>query len=284
MLARLFPRALAVVLFTMAAAAVSAAPAAAPSLRLYTLDCGHLSLPDMGMFDDGGSSDGRPGEMAVPCFLIRHPQGDLLWDTGLGDRLAAHPGGVVNAFGIRESVETPLLAQLAALGVKPDKVRYVAFSHLHADHTGNANLFVKSTWLLAKAELDAGLATPAPIGVDPALFSAYRQARVETFDLDHDVFGDGSVRILRAPGHTAGHSVLLLKLAKGGAVILSGDLYHSRANYEQSRVPPINFSRAETLASFDRVAHLLQNLRARLIIQHDPGDFAALPKPPAYLD
>jgi N-acyl homoserine lactone hydrolase len=116
------------------------------------------------------------------------------------------------------------------------------------------------------------------------LFSTYRQAKVATFELDHDVFGDGSVRILRAPGHMAGHSVLLLKLPKSSAVILSGDLYHSRANYQQARVPPINFSRAETLASFDRVAQLIRNLRARLIIQHDPGDFAALPKPPAYLD
>jgi N-acyl homoserine lactone hydrolase len=124
---------------------LATASAAAPALRLYTLDCGHLSLPDMGMFDDGGSSDGKPGEMAVPCFLIRHPQGDLLWDTGLGDGLAAQAGGVVNAFGIRESVTTPLVKQLAALGVKPETVRYVAFSHLHADHSGNANLFAHST-------------------------------------------------------------------------------------------------------------------------------------------
>ncbi|MGH8443640.1 MAG: N-acyl homoserine lactonase family protein [Solimonas sp.] len=259
-------------------------PRAAAALRLYTLDCGHLSLPDMGLFDDSGEHDGKPGEMAVPCFLIRHPQGDLIWDTGLGDGLAGHPDGVVNRYGIRESVRTTLVSQLAQLGLKPTDVKFLAMSHLHADHAGNAHLFTAATWLLNRDELAAAIARPTPIGVDPALLSGYRRAKVEALSQDHDVFGDGSVRILRAPGHTAGHAVLMLKLAKAGTVILSGDLWHSRDNYEHSHVPPINFSRAETLASFDRVSRLLANTHGRLVIQHDPGDFAALPLFPAYLD
>jgi N-acyl homoserine lactone hydrolase len=98
------------------------------------------------------------------------------------------------------------------------------------------------------------------------------------------VFGDGTVKILRANGHTAGHQVLQLKLAKSGTVILSGDLFHTRENFEQDRMPVFNDSRGETLGSIDRIKRILKNTNGRLVIQHDPGDFQALPKIPAYLD
>ena len=67
---------------------------APPEIRLYVLDCGRLDMRDMGMFDESGALDGKPGTMSVPCFLIRHPKGYLLWDTGLGDALADRPDGV----------------------------------------------------------------------------------------------------------------------------------------------------------------------------------------------
>jgi N-acyl homoserine lactone hydrolase len=103
-------------------------------------------------------------------------------------------------------------------------------------------------------------------------------------DGDYDVFGDGTVRILAAPGHTPGHQVLELKLQKTGTVILSGDLYHLRTNREFMRVPVINASRADTLASMNRIETIVKNSKARVIVQHDPQDFLALPKLPAYLD
>jgi hypothetical protein len=77
---------------------------------------------------------------------------------------------------------------------------------------------------------------------------------------------------------------LELKLHKSGVVILSGDLYHLRDNYNFRRVPPFNYERADTLASMDRVNTILKNTKGRLVIQHDAGDFAALPKVPKYLD
>jgi N-acyl homoserine lactone hydrolase len=76
----------------------------------------------------------------------------------------------------------------------------------------------------------------------------------------------------------------MLRLAHSGTVILSGDLYHSRANRAARAVPGFNFSRADTLASMDRIEHLLRNTAGRLIIQHDPEDIAELPKAPAFLD
>lgn len=101
---------------------------------------------------------------------------------------------------------------------------------------------------------------------------------------DHDVSGDGRVRILRTPGHAPGHRVLLVELENAGTVILSGDLYHSHGNFENARVPAFNVDRADTLASFDRVRQLLRTHDGRLVIQHAPEDFAAMPKLPAFLD
>jgi glyoxylase-like metal-dependent hydrolase (beta-lactamase superfamily II) len=269
-------------------AAVAAAPlhAAAPvdALRLYVIDCGRVQFDDLGMFSDTGEYDGKPGELAASCFLIRHPKGDLLWDTGLGDALAEKPGGAETRDGLRAIVATTLRSQLQQIGLRPDEVEYIAFSHFHWDHTGNAGAFADSTWLLSRREVHAMEGEPTPIGVRRENLAAYKQAKVELIDLDRDVFGDGSVKILRANGHTAGHQVLMLELPKAGTVILSGDLYHTRENYEHGRVPMFNHSRGETLGAFDRVQRLLENTGGRLVIQHEPKDIAALPKAPAYLE
>jgi N-acyl homoserine lactone hydrolase len=278
--------------FTLAAAALVlagscfgvAAQAKSPELRLYVLDCGHATFKDMGGFSDTGEYDGKTGEIAAPCFLIRHPKGDLLWDAGLGDHYNYPQEGSDAAPGVHVTVPVTLLSQLQSLKLSPRDINYIAFSHLHWDHTGNANDFPDSVWIMNKAELAAALVMPPPGGVLPETWSAYKSAKNEAIEGDFDVFGDGSVMILRTPGHTPGHQVLKLKLQKSGTVILSGDLYHLRASRLLKRVPVYNANRADTLASMTRVETILKNTHGRLIVQHDPKDFQALPKPPAYLD
>jgi len=181
----------------------------------------------------------------------------------------------------------PVTTQLQQAGLTAANVTFVAFSHFHADHTGNANLFAGSTWIINRDELAWATGTPGPQPpgiVDPATFSAYKTAKTKVIDGDYDVFGDGTVRILKAPGHTPGHQVLLLRLKKSGAVILAGDLYHFRHDREARLVMTVNTQRADSLASFDRIEKLAHNTHARLIVQHDPEDFKSLPKFPAYLD
>ncbi len=264
-------------------ATVAHAASAPADIRLYVLDCGRLDMSDTGLFDDSGALDGKPGTMSVPCFLIRHPKGDLLWDTGLGDAIADHPGGVDFSPQIHGSVRVKLVDQLKALGLKPSDIDYLAFSHWHLDHTGNANLFGDATWILQRREVDAATsATPPPFEPLSAV-AAYRHAKIRLVDGDTDVFGDGSVKLLLLPGHTPGHQALQLRLSHAGAVLLSGDLYHSREARRFRRVPRVNVDRAATLASMDRFGAIAARTHARVVIQHDPRDIAALPHFPAFL-
>jgi N-acyl homoserine lactone hydrolase len=257
--------------------------AASPEIKLYALDCGTLEMGDMGGYSDTGDYDGQAGHVADTCFLIVHPQGTLLWDTGLGDALVGHPMDMpTHKAHFYETVS--LVSQLKSLGYAPADITYLAISHAHMDHTGNAALFLKSTWLVQRKELAFAAAASTTSAISTQLAVWAEQARAKPLDGDHDVFGDGSVMILSTPGHTPGHQSLLLHLAHTGTVILSGDLYHLRANFENRRVPVYNISRADTLASEDRVEKILKRTSGRLIIQHDPKDFEALPKPPHYLD
>ncbi len=270
----------AVLAWPIGAAAATNAAAEPAAIRVYALDCGHLEFKNMGFFSDTGEYDGKSGAIAVPCFLIRHPQGTLMWDTGLSPQF---PKGV-NAAGVSGAIDVPVEKQLQQIGLTSADVQYVAFSHLHIDHTGNANLFKSATWILNKTELAWATSGASGSPVDVSTFSGYKTAKTTMIDADYDVFGDGSVRILKTPGHTPGHQVLVLRLARSGSVILAGDLYHLRSDRASRLIPLFNTERADTLASFDRVERIARNTRARLVIQHDPEDFKALPKFPAFLD
>ncbi len=251
-------------------------------VRLYALDCGLIQIKNMGMFSDTGEYDGKPGTIVDPCWVIRHPKGTLLWDTGLGDQIAENKGGVDFELGHMQ-VDVTLLDQLKAIGLTPADITYLSFSHTHFDHTGNANEFPEATWILNKAEIAWAESNPSP-AVKFDTFSAFQGAKTQMIEGDYDVFGDGSVRILKTPGHTPGHQSLQLALKKAGTVIISGDLFHVRDNYRFRRVPPFNVGRADTLASIDRVDTILKNTKGRLVVHHDLQDFKALPKFPKYLD
>jgi len=252
-------------------------------VRLYAIECGRIDVKDLGAFADTGEYDGQSGTLTVSCYLIRHPKGTLLWDTGLSDKLAENKAGV-DVGGFKLTVARPLIDQLKSIEVTPADVTLLAVSHFHFDHTGNANAFGASTWIINKAELAWAESMPTPFGVDPSTFSASKTAKTQLIDGDFDVFGDGGVRILKAPGHTPGHRVLAVKLKRSGVVILSGDLYHTHENRTLKRVPVFNYERADTLASIDRVEKIVKNTKARFIVQHDGKDVASLPKFPAYLE
>ncbi len=202
----------------------------------------------------------------------------------MGDKMAeAGAKGLDDpASGAHIVVASTLVDQLKVIGLAPADVTHVAFSHFHFDHTGNANLFGSATWILNKAELAWAQTNPGPF-VNMDTISAYKTAKTQMIDGDYDVFGDGSVRILKTPGHTPGHQSLEVKLKKS-VVLLSGDLYHQQQSRRLRLVPLFNTGRADTLASIDRIERIANNTKARVVVQHDLRDFKSLPKAPAYLE
>lgn len=259
---------------------VAPASAAPPEVHLYVFDCGHLGIPDPGRFSLMPHEVARL-ELSVPCYLIEHPSGTLLWDAGLSDALAeGSPHTQEN--GTVTTVTSTLRGQLDILGYEPDAITYLAMSHLHYDHAGNANDFAASTWLVQRPEHAAAFDDPASFGFDRTLYEALETAETVLLDGDHDVFGDGSVVIHSAPGHTPGHQVLFVDLQETGPVVLSGDLYHFPENRLLKRVPTFNVDEAQTLASMDLVEDLLSSSGARLWIEHDIEANERLEKSPAY--
>ncbi|MBX3510054.1 MAG: N-acyl homoserine lactonase family protein [Hyphomonadaceae bacterium] len=283
----------ALAILAVAASAACAPPAAeapAPAVRLYAMDCGRIEFPDVNIFADDGSMAGVARTLVDPCFLIRHPNGDLLWDAGFPDAIAAMPNGLQlpqMGGGVRVVMPASLTSQLAQLSLTPADVEFISFSHMHADHTGNGNLFAASTWIVDADERTAMFSDAAR--ADAQSFGAYNQLETANTqliegDADHDVFGDGSVTIIQAPGHTPGHAVLLVRLPNAGPVLLTGDMFHLAETRERRLVPSFNVDRAQTLASMDKVERIATETGARVIRQHVAQDIEALPRFPEALN
>ena len=231
--------------------------------------------------------------LSVASFLIVHPRGVLLWDAGaVADHERGGDVGFEQRILRRDEQERfvklapTLVSQLASAGYKPSDVTYLALSHYHWDHTADANLFAGSTWLVSKVEHDADvLGRPARAARVPRRYSALKNSKTMLITTaDYDVFGDGSVVIKQAPGHTEGHSVLYLKLAKTGPVVLSGDLYHYPAERKLGRLPTFDVNEAQTKASRADIEAFLKRTGAQLWIQHDLAGFRKLKLAPQYYD
>lgn len=270
---------------TAPAATGSATPTstAAPGLKLYAMDCGRFHIPDAASFSDEHVYDGQTRDLVDPCYLIRHPtKGDLIWDTGIPSSVATSPPPPSpNTTTLAKTLE----AQLTELGLAPADIEFVSFSHAHFDHVGNGNLFAGATWIVDPQERDWMFRAEARAAPSFAAYSQLENARTVLIegDADHDVFGDGTATIVQAPGHTPGHTVLLLKL-NSGPVLLAGDMWHLAEARERRTVPKGNVDRAQTLASMDKVEALIASTHARVVRQHVIEDFDALPRFPAALE
>jgi len=254
-------------------------------IRIYTLDCGSVDFSDLGLFSSGEYA-GRAQKMAVPCFLIRHPDGDMVWDAGIPDTISQMPNGLPILEGLAvASVPVTMKSQFEKLGLSTKDVEYLALSHAHFDHVGNVGQFTDSTLLIHKTEHDFMFGAGVDAGVvDAALVEPLRTVDTVFFEAEHDVFGDGKVIIIPMPGHSPGHSVLLVKLKNKGTVMFSGDLFHLAESRERKIVPVINPDREQTLKSMDSFNARVIKENAEVIIQHDLREFNALPKIPEYLD
>ncbi|MPZ37422.1 MAG: MBL fold metallo-hydrolase [Rhizobiales bacterium] len=240
--------------------------------RMYVLYCGDIALNDASSFTPGASG---PGALTVTCYLIKHARGWVLFDTGVGDHIIDMPNGQKSRAGVW-SVKKTLQSQLAELGLKPSEINYVALSHSHGDHVGNLNLFPQSTLVVQKAEYE----WKPPLGVSP--FKPGMKAI--TPDGDHDLFNDRSVVMIATHGHSPGHQNLLVRLPKTGAVMLTGDSVHTKANWDGGRVPKRNFNVPQSLAALERMRAVLKEAKAQLWIGHETSEVPLRKYAPAYYD
>jgi N-acyl homoserine lactone hydrolase len=257
------------------------APPATP--RIYIFDNGAIKGLDPKLFNFE-RQELKEVDFIDVSYLIVHPRGTLMFDSGeIAD--AELKGGPITK-GVM-SADKPLLPQLAAAGYKPADVNFFALSHYHGDHTGNANEFAGATWIVQKAERDFMFAANHPEGtiIDVASFSKLKDAKTKVLnDENFDVFGDGTVVLMSAPGHTPGHQVLAVKLAKRGLVVLAGDLYHYPEERTTGRTPSFEFNAEQSKASRAKIEQFVKDNKAELWIEHDIATAAKLPKAPAFVE
>jgi N-acyl homoserine lactone hydrolase len=261
------------------------------ALRLYVFDCGTLQA-DPARFRLK-KEEVATTSLSVPCFLIAHPKGSLMWDPGaVPDADWTSTGAVVSYHlvlpdgGERDlMLRKPLTTQLVDIGYSPADITYLAFSHYHYDHTANANAFAGATWLVRQVERDAMFAEKPPPVTQPSSYAALKTSETVIIESDeYDVFGDGTVIIKLAAGHTPGHQVLYVKLPKTGGVVLSGDLYHFPEARTLKRVATFDFDQAQTPIAREAIEAFLAKTGAQLWIQHDYVGNARLRKAPEYYE
>ncbi len=247
-----------------------------PELSLWRLDCGEFVIKQYGaFFSDTFQYPAGPKNIVGSCYLIRHGDRYMLWDTGLTDELIGRDfDNAAQTIRVRRS----LVDQLAELDVKPEQIETIGISHWHFDHTGQARHFPQAKLLMGRGDIEFLRREPSPDADSTKAMAHWLTGggKLEPLDGDRDVFGDGRVVMLDLPGHTPGHYALLVRLASG-PVLLSGDLYHFTEQVSNRGVPPFNHDRADTLASMDRYDRIAKNLKAKTIIQHEPADIAKLP-------
>lgn len=296
------PHGLAWAAFAFSAAVVCSAAAQLPipsagstspvPVRMYVFDCGTIPSVNPSLFRLA-VDEVKTTELAMPCYLVVHPKGKLMWDPGgIPDKdwtptgsPVVHDHPMPDGSSRKAVLRKRLLTQLSEIGYSPADINYVAVSHYHWDHTGNANSFASSTWLVREAERNLMFGEkPAP-SASPPTYEALRNSKTQLIkDEEHDVFGDGTVVIKVAPGHTIGHQALYVKLPKTGPLVLSGDLYHFPESRTLNRIASFDSHQELSASSRKEMESFLSRKQARLWIQHDNLAFTQAIKAPGFYD
>jgi N-acyl homoserine lactone hydrolase len=262
-----------------AIAASGAAHASNVEVQLARLDCGQIRVDDLNDFSDTFAYSGRSKRLVASCYLIKHGDAYMLWDTGLPETTLGQPLEGKDAK--EETLSVTIVDQLKRAGVSAAQISIVGISHYHYDHTGQAARFPGAKVLMGRGDVedlrhgDSARAKP----LDQWL---HGPGQLEEVVGDKDVFEDGSVVMLYLPGHTPAHYGLLVKLPRMGYVLLSGDAVHFRENYDTEGLPSWNTDRSQTLASIHRIKQIVKNLGATFVIQHEPDDVKKLPAFPEF--
>jgi glyoxylase-like metal-dependent hydrolase (beta-lactamase superfamily II) len=273
----------------LAAGGALAQPSASVPMRVYAFNSADMTVP-RAFLQAGGS-----GAQWVPAafYLIQHPKGFVLFDTGVNDREIGRPGSVwsrdaIAYFGLQRSPSQSIEAQLAKAGVKPDDIRYVVISHMHLDHAGNIAKFPKATFVIQNDELkqawwpDEGFES----GYLLEDFQDTRRFNVMRLGGDLDLFGDGALKVMRLPGHTPGSQILVARLPKTGTAVFTGDAVYLEENLDRNLTPgPAGtWFGPSLLRGYQLIRHFRDVDKATLFYAHDGAQFRKYRQPPAFYE
>jgi N-acyl homoserine lactone hydrolase len=245
--------------------------------RVFALSCGSLEF-DRSLFFPA-QPQGERMATPVPCYLIVHPRGKLLFDTGIHCDARTDPVGrlgrrVASLFAVRSGAGEDVVSQLATMGIRASEIRYVVNSHFHFDHCGCNASFPDAEFLVQRAELQAARAGRYNAkDWDHAL--AYRE-----IDGEYDVFGDGTVVLLPTPGHTPGHQSLWVRPGAGAQFALTADACYTREHLEKTILPAAVHDAAQMTDSLGLLRRMRDRQGVELLYGHDAAQWAALPHAP----
>ncbi|MEM7542229.1 MAG: N-acyl homoserine lactonase family protein [Pseudomonadota bacterium] len=267
-------------------------------MKLYVLNSGPLTLPE-GMLTNLKPMT-PPIQVPVAMFVVKHPRGNVLFDTGNNDKIIEDPsywGKYFESFKVVNTPDISIEAQLGRVGLSPEDIDFVVVSHMHLDHGGNVWKFPKSTLVIQRDELEYAFFPDEPFAgafipgdVNP-LRSGLGETQPNSMNMirlmgDHDLFGDGSVIVKRSRGHTKGSQMLLVRLPNTGSVILTGDSAYFRDNVFKRQLPNIAlaYDPPGIIRGYDWIMEVMAREDADFFCSHDPDQFKTLKKPPEFYD
>jgi glyoxylase-like metal-dependent hydrolase (beta-lactamase superfamily II) len=275
----------------------STAFAHAQDTKMYVFSSGALTI-GKGILQNLAPVD-PPIQIPVGFYVIKHPKGNIIFDTGNNDKLIQDPNYWPEGLRGLKPAMTPDVAvdaQLKKIGLTPNDIKYVVLSHMHLDHAGNVSKFPNSTIVVQKSEVENAF-WPEPGTGGPYVISDFMNLRAPNsnypnsqkmiqLDGDLDLFGDGSVIVRRWVAHTPGSQMMTVKLKNTGTAILTGDNVYFRENVEKNLPPnivlaykPDGFYRA-----YEWIRMMMATQKADYFTAHDVDAYKSLKKPPEFYD
>jgi N-acyl homoserine lactone hydrolase len=247
-------------------------------MKLQFIPAGRLRLKKS--IYDTSAERSETFEAPVSSALIRHRQGNVLFDSGCHPSVVEHGeerwGSLLKVMTPVMSAQDTLLPNLARIGINPDDIDVVVNSHFHPDHCGCNQFFRKATIMAHSNEIDAAKA-PA------AAMAGYLRA-----DWDHDqptdavagerdVFGDGKLVLIPLPGHTAGTMGAQVNLDRDGSFLLVSDAVSLRGNLDADTAPRNTWDADALLKSYQEIRRI-EKAGASVICGHDDAQWQSLRK------
>ncbi|MHC5654096.1 AttM family quorum-quenching N-acyl homoserine lactonase [Stappia sp. ICDLI1TA098] len=257
-------------------------------VRLYMFQTGTLKCKYHDIYLNEG--EGRDWEIPVPFYVVDHPRGLIVIDGGTPVECATDPHG---HWGATADFFVPVLdekdgcvAQMQAAGLDTSRVTHVVLSHLHLDHVGAVGRFPGARHVVQRTEMDYAR-SPDWFQVGAYIQSDINRAGVDWFFLEdswgdfYDLLGDGTITLIRSPGHTVGHQSILVKTARQN-VLLAVDAADTLDHWEEKALPGALHSAVDAVRSVRKLRAVQENTGALVVAGHDPEQWAAMKRAPEY--